>query len=358
MTQQKRAEELAKLVERRYGHKAATLGSEAYKLNVIPTGSLALDYALGTGGWPLGHPVEVFGPPDIGKSSVLGFSAIKHAQANDKLCALIALEPGFDESWAQKNGVNTERLVIARPDTGEDAFSMLMDCITGGADFVVFDSIGALVTEAETEQDEMKSRVGGQSKLITDGVKRALMPAWKNNVGIMYLNQVRDDMKARIAGQVESPGGWALKHSAAIRVHLKSTGSPLKAKVKGEDDPVIIGRELVALVKRNKMSEGSNRKAQFTYYQMETDDTKIGIDQAADTIAMGMRTGVIEKNGGWYKHSSFKKAAGLQGKPGVQAFFEEHPEAIATIRQEVLDVMFKKQTEKKQKPHLEVVDGS
>lgn len=352
MTQHKRAEDLAKRVEARYGHKSASLGSDAHKLNVIPTGSLALDYALGTGGWPLGHPVEIYGEPDIGKSGILGFGAIRNAQALGKLCALIALEPSFDEAWARKNGVSTDELVIARPNTGEDAFGILLDCINGGADYVVFDSIGALVTAGERDQEEMKSKVGGQASLITDGVKRCLTPCWKNNVGVMFLNQVRDDMKARVSGLVESPGGWALKHSAAIRVHLRSTGPPIKTKVSGDD--VIVGRELVTTIKRNKLSEGSNRKAQFIYYQMATEDHPVGIDQTSDVIATGMRTGVIEQAGAWYRHNSFPDEKGFRGKASVQEFFETNPAAVGAIRDEVMAEMFRQQNEK---PELKVADG-
>lgn len=356
MNNDRRADALASAIESKFGHKSASLGSHSYKLDVIPTGSLALDYALGTGGWPLGHPVEVFGPPDIGKSSCIGLSAIRNAQARDKLCLLIALEPGFDPEWARKNGVDTDALVIGRPDSGEDAFSMLYSAVAtdARADFIVFDSIGAVVSQVEQNEDA-KSRVGGQSKLITDGVKRILMPAHKNNVGIIFLNQIRDDMNARIPGVVKSPGGHALEHSVAMRVQMKSTGLPLKAKIEGDD--VVIGRELVAIIRRNKMSEGSARKAQFTYFQMATQDNPVGIDETADIIATAMRCGVIEKAGGWYKHPMFPDGK-LQGKQKVSEFFAENANVVGKIRDAVIEQMFAKQAEKKNtKPELEIIDG-
>lgn len=354
-----KAEQEAARLERKYGLKSGSTGDEKFKLNVVPTGSLALDYALGTGGWPLGHPVEVFGPPDIGKSSVIGFNAIRSAQKMGLFCGIIALEPGFDGDWAIKNGVDPELLVVARPNNGEEAFEMMYEWVADDiVDFIVFDSIGAVITASELAQDEMKSKVGGQSKLITDGVKRALVPCWKNNKGIILLNQVRDDMKSRIPGQVESPGGHALKHTCAIRVQLKPSGPAFKAKVDGED--IVIGRTMVAIIKRNKLSEGSNRRAEFDYYQMETDSNMVGIDVGKDVIATGIRTRVIEKAGAWFRHDTFpgdKKQ--LQGKDAVNEFLLNNNAALETIRQEVFAVMLKKQQEAKNtRPSLEVVaDG-
>src|SRR4051812_46314555 len=119
--QKKIASKEAARLEEKYGLKAGSVGSKKFKLNVVPTGSLALDYELGTGGWPLGHPVEIFGPPDIGKSSVIGFNAIRNAQNQGLLCGIIALEPGFDPDWALKNNVDPSTVVVARPDNGEEA---------------------------------------------------------------------------------------------------------------------------------------------------------------------------------------------------------------------------------------------
>lgn len=357
MTDIKRADALTKALESKFGHKSASLGSETVKLDVIPTGSLALDYALGTGGWPLRHPVEVFGPPDIGKSSVIGFNAVRSAQALGKLCVWIALEPGFDPEWAMKNGVDPESLIIARPNTGEDAFAILYTVVAGDtpADFVVFDSIGAIVSQVEQNEDDTKSRVGGQSKLITDGIKRCLMPVYKNNIGLILLNQIRDVIGARVSGVVESPGGHALKHSCAVRVQLKSTGKPITARVKGEEDPVVIGRELVGVIQRNKLSEGTKRKAQFTYYQMETESNRVGIDLVEDVLATGIRTGVIKKSGSFYTHSTFGQ---VHGKEPIRIHFDEHPESVGKIRDEVMRHMIEQLAKKKDtKPELEVIDG-
>lgn len=337
----KQALQEAARLEQKFGHKTGAIGSATYKLNVVPTGSLALDYALGTGGWPLGHPVEVFGAPDIGKSSVIGFNAIKSAQKLGMLCGIIALEPGFDEEWAFKHGVDPETIIIARPDNGEVAFEILHDWVQGDiVDFTVFDSIGALVAKGEREEGA-KVKVGGQSPLITMGVKRILMPTWKHNKGLIFLNQQRDDMDSRIPGVKKSPGGNAIHHSAAIRVQLKSTGKPFKKTIDGEE--VEIGRTLVGIVKRNKLSEGSSKRAEFDFYQMETEEHPVGIDIPKDIVATAIRTGVIKKAGGYYRHSSFpedkKGTCQLQGKDTVYDYLLDNEKVVEEIRKEVMDAM-------------------
>lgn len=352
MTDQKRkrlAQEKLRM-QKKYGEKSADFGGAHYKLNVVPTGILALDYALGVGGWPLGHPVEIFGSPDIGKSSTLGLSALRSAQAQGLTCGIVALEPSFDQDWAIKHGVDPEWLIIGRPDDGQEAFEMTHEWLRGDlVDFIVFDSIGALLRPSETEEGGKPSQ-GGQSNLITWGAKASLMPCWKNNKGLMFLNQVRDDMGSRIPGMVESPGGWALKHSSVIRVHLKAGKDRYTHKVDGED--ILIGRKLVANIKRNKLAEGTGQKAMFDFYSKEVEGFPFGVDTADDILNTAIRTGVIEKGGGWYRHPEFPgDKHQLQGKPAVAEFFEESPPIIETIRNGVLAVMLAKRKQVEHVPH-------
>lgn len=339
----------AERLEKKFGHKTGAVGSDDFKLSVVPTGSLALDYALGTGGWPLGHPVEVFGAPDIGKSSVIGFQAIKNAQKQGMLCGIIALEPGFDEEWAFKNGVDPETVVIARPDNGEIAFQILFEWVKDDVvDFIVFDSIGAIVSEIE-QKDDAKSRVGGQSKLITDGVKRVLMSVWKHNKGLIFLNQQRDDMNARVPGMKTSPGGNAVHHSAAIRVWLKQSGAPFKSIINGEE--MVVGKTMVASIERNKLSEGSKRRAEFDFYQANSEESVVGIDQAKDIVSTAIRNRVIEKAGGYYRHSSFPADKNdthqIQGKDNVYDYLLENENAISSIRKEVINKMLEQNAKEK-----------
>lgn len=343
----KAAAEAARL-ENKFGHKTGAIGSATFDMKVVPTGSLALDYALGIGGWPMGHPVEVFGAPDIGKSSVIGLNAIKNAQAMGLLCGIVALEPNFDKAWAIKAGVDPDGLVIARPDHGEDAFEILHDWSSGDVvDFTVFDSIGAITAAGEHEEGA-KNKAFGQSGLITGGVKKILTLTWKHNKGLIFLNQQRQDNKSRIPGLYESPGGEAVKHSAAIRVHLKSTGSPFKAKV--ADEEIIVGRTLVANIKRNKLAEGTGKRAEFDYYQADSENTKVGIDVPKDVVSTAIRTRVIGKAGAYYRHETFPgDKHQFQGKDAMYDWLLDNDEAINKIRSEVLRVMDKKVQEHEEK---------
>lgn len=339
----------AERLEKKFGHKTGAIGSDEYQLAVVPTGTLALDYALGTGGWPLGHPVEVFGAPDIGKSSVIGFNAIKNAQKQGLLCGIIALEPSFDAEWAYKNGVDADTVIIARPDNGEIAFQILYEWVRESVvDFIVFDSIGAIVSEIE-QKDEAKSRVGGQSKLITDGVKRILTPVWKHNKGLIFLNQQRDDMDARVPGMKTSPGGNAVHHSAAIRVWLKQSGKPFKTTIDGEE--FVVGKTMVASIERNKLSEGSKKRAEFDFYQANSNESVVGIDQGKDVVSTALRTGVIEKAGGYYRHQSFPKDKNgthqIQGRDNVYDYLLDSDSTVDVIRQEVINKMLEQNAKEK-----------
>lgn len=335
-----KAKKEAERLEKEYGNKTGGLGSDEYILNVVPTGILALDYALGTGGWPLGHPVEIFGAPDIGKTSVLGFNAIKNAQKMNLLCGIIALEPSFDKRWAYKNGVDPEAVVIARPASGEKAFQILYEWVEGDlVDLILFDSIGAVVSEAELQGG--KDKVGGQSKLITNGVKKILNPVWQNNKSVIFLNQQRDDIGSKMPLKT-SPGGNALHHGVDIRIHLKSTGSPFKEKIDEQD--VVIGKTLVAVIERNKLSEGSKKRAEFDFYQMEHGDRQVGIDAPKDIVSTAIRTGIIQKAaGGIYTYKGFPGDENkIRGKESVYEFLLENNNLIENIRKEVIQVMLER----------------
>lgn len=342
----------AERLQAKYGHKAGDIGASEYDLGVTSTGVLAVDYALGTGGWPERHLVIIYGPRDIGKSSSLGLAAIREAQKAGKLCGIIALEPGFDGKWAAKHGVDPEMVVIARPDTGEAAFEILLEWVNDDIiDFILFDSLGALVGESERE-DGAKARVGGASKLITDGTKRILMPVWKNNKTVILLNQIRQDMQARIPGMVKMPGGEAQEHHAAVIIQLKPGRDRYTAKIDGED--VQIGQTVRAIIHRNKLTEGTKQVAQFDFYNKEVEGEPFGIDVAADVIATGIKTGVIGKGGAWYYHDSFPDGK-LQGKKGVAQFIAANPKVVDIVRGGVLAKMFEVQAKAKEKARPEAV---
>lgn len=324
---------LAAQLVRSYGADSAALGGLQKKLNTVPTGSLALDFELGIGGWPLGYLVGVFGPRDIGKSSMIGLSAIRNAQALDLNCAWIAYEP-FSEEWAQKNGVNTDELLIVYPTTGEEAFQMLHDLLRSGVvDFIVFDSIGSILSASEIEEDG-KMKQGGQAGLITWGVKAAAPLAYKNNCCVILLNQVRDNMKSRIPGVVQQPGGHALEHLEQIIVQLKHGAGRYTIKEAGTE--VQVGGEVIAHILRNKMTEGKGQKANFDYFYKETENYPFGIDSFNDVINTAKRTGAIKLRGSMY---DLPDGASIKGLPAVIEYLTDKPEVFEQVRERVLQIM-------------------
>lgn len=354
----RRLESEAVRLSKKYGPKAGALGSERFQLDVVPTGSLALDFALGTGGWPLGHPVHLYGEPDIGKSSTLGLAAFRNAQAQGLTTGLIAVEPGFDPDWAAKHGVDPELLVVARPNDGQDAFDILYDWVTGSVvDFIIFDSIGGVVNPKENKE-EGKVQVGGAAGLITMGVRRILMPTWKNNKGLILLNQVRDDMKSRYAN-VKPPGGRLLTHACDVWVHLRqSSGTDALKKIKDEGEDVIVARNLTAVITRNKLCEGTGVKAKFWYHNKETEEYgPVGMDMTADIVATGLRTGVIGRGGAYYRHVTFPTDKHqIKSIEAVGQFLAEQPKAVQMIRDEVLAVMLTRGERKRATPDLAAYD--
>lgn len=323
---------LGQELQKAYGPRAAVLGSEKPPLDVIPTGILALDYETGIGGIPRGHATGIFGHRDIGKS-VLANRIVANAQ-NQKLDAVwLAVETSFDPTWAVKHGVDVDNLLVAFPKTGEEAFQMMYRCIEAEVGLVIFDSVGALLGESEIGTDA-KARTGGQAGLITWGMKMCVPAAYHTNTAMVMLNQQRDDMNARYAGAVKQPGGRAIEHMEAMIVHLKVGGTPFKTKINGTD--VEIGRPIIAHILRNKLSEGSGRKALYDMYYAETEDYPFGVDTVADVINTGMRSGVIKRAGAYY---TLPDGVKVQGVKGVAAHIAEKPMVYDLVRAGIMDAM-------------------
>lgn len=333
---------LAAAMEKTFGKGAAARGGLQKALRSIPTGSLALDFALGTGGWTLGSLIGVYGPRDIGKSSMIGLNAVKNAQAMGLNAAWVALEP-FDEKWAAKNGVDIEDLIVVYPTTGEEAFAMtlkLIDYEEGLIDLIVFDSVGAILSEKEIAEDG-KPRVGGQAGLITWFVKAAAPKVRNNDVCVIMLNQVRDVI-GPVPGMVHQPGGKALEHMQEIIVRLRrgsGKGTAYTIKQAGED--VQIGNQVIAVIERNKKSEGTKKKAVFDYFYMETEDYPFGIDTFGDIINTAKRTGVIKQAGSYFDLPDGER---IQGQKGVSEYLRANPDVLDLVREQVLAVMLSNST--------------
>ncbi len=332
-------------LQKKYGEEAAVMGGLQKKLESIPTGSLALDYELGTGGWRIGGLHTVFGPPDIGKSSMIGLNAIRNAQAMDLNCVVIAVEPIGDaqwREWVKGNGIDPDKVLIVYPGVespGETAMAQLIECAkTPDVGLILFDSIGALLSETEVAEDG-KPKVGGQAGLITWAVKQVGPLAWYNGICVVMLNHVRQDMKAKFGGYI-MPGGEALRHASMTIVQLRPGKERYMVKRAGTD--IMAGRQIVAEIRRNKATEGTGHKALFDYYFKETTESDsvgahaLGIDQFTDIIATAMRTGVIKKSGSYYDTPDGQRHHGV---PAVQEYLAAQPDVQSLVREGVLKVM-------------------
>lgn len=355
-------------LNKKYGAGTGATASDPYKLNVIPTGILALDYATGIGGWPRGHFVEVYGVPDIGKSSVLGINMLREAQKLGLFTGIVATEPNIDEAWLRKHGVDTDLVLIARPDTAEEAVEVLWDWVNGGIiDAILFDSLAGMPLEKELA-DDAKKQAYGNSSLITFAVRRCLMRAYKNNIFVMFINQVRDKQAGQYT-MLDAPGGHAKEHACNIRLQLKPGKNRYHIKVKQNEavDDVMVGQEIIAKIVRNKLSEGTGHTARFDFFQKETDIYPFGVDRASDILNTAIMTGTVEETSpGIFVHHSFPAAKNgrnmIKGRKNVAKFFEDNPEIIDTLRTEVLGKMQEKvadRTTKKEakEARLKVVNG-
>jgi RecA/RadA recombinase len=338
------AQDAVSKVNNRYGQKTAFIGSNPYATQSIPSPSLLLDYMSGIGGLPDNAPVEVFAPYSLGKTAIFGYGALRNAQAMGKLTGHICLEPTYDEDWVRAHGVNPDYNVVAFPDNLDEAFEIYHDWVFGNTlDYILFDSLVGASSEADMKEGA-NARPGGQAKTITWNLQRTVMRQAKNGIGSMFINQVRDDQKARIAGMVESPGGHALKHLAMMRIQMKPGKERYTMKIDGQD--IMVGREIVALFKKAKSHGALGKSARFDFYHVDTNgEYPFGVDVTKDVIAAGMVANVIESKGAWYYHDSFPKGK-LNGKAAVNEFFLDKPEAIDIIRTNVLDSMVQRKIER------------
>lgn len=338
-----RADKLAADGIKKYGALSAIAGKSGIKTKYYSTGSRALDYRLGTGGLPGNAMSEVFGPPSIGKTTVLGFALLRSVQAKGGLTAMIATEPDVEEEWLERHGVNPDYNVIFRPDTGEEAFAIMKDLVYDKAvDYILYDSLGG--TSSEKEQKSDVPQAFGNAALNSWGIRNVATRCWKNEVGILFINQIRDVTNSRLPA-VKPPGGHTVEHFMKIIIQLKPGKEKYDAKIDGED--VRIGQELVAVMKKNKAAEGLGKTAKFDFYHIETDEAPFGVDIVMDVLNTAMTIGVV-KGSGWLNHPVFEGGK-INGKPKAAEFLRNNPKAIEAIDKDILAVMEKKEAEAKAK---------
>jgi recombination protein RecA len=325
---------------KKYGDKSASMGNEIYVQNVVPSPSLMYDYKSGIGGILKGALTEIFGTNGLGKTSAFGYGVLANVQKQDELPALIAMEPTFDPDWAYKlHGLDPEMLLILRPDNAQEAFEMLYDLVYNTSiDYILLDSIGAMADKS-TQKDGGGIKAFGVSGQVTSGLNAVMPRLYKNNQGLMIINQQRQGTGGSPGVTFyESPGGEALKHDAMVRIQLKPGSKKYYAII--EKQKVMVGRQLKCSFKKNKASQAADKSAEFDFYNIKTEEYGglFGIDRVKDHIDAGMVSGAITKAGGYYSHGSFPDGK-LQGIKAARTYFGEHPETFDAIRADVIECM-------------------
>lgn len=313
----------------------ASTADESPTFDIIPTGCLSLDLDLGTGGWPTRRICGIFGPRDVGKS-VLALSGIANAQRMGITCGWVAVEPDFDKNWAEMHGVDTEKLVLFHPDSGEDAVKAALFMLDNGVRFLVFDSIGAMAHASELDAKDGKPRQGGQAGLITFAVKAMTPRVHAKNACVILLNQVRVVMNANAPNVYSQPGGNALEHHSSIVLQVRKGDSkadrfydPLNKEFVEKTAPgaVQVAHEVRVITQRNKVAFGGKRETRYDFYNTPIEGLPFGIDKEGDVLSVALRLNLVENNRGWFKYED----KNYREREIAQLLYNEKLDEIRTI---------------------------
>ena len=308
-------------IEKQYGKGTIMrlgVGEVIDEIEVVSTGSLGLDIALGVGGLPRGRVVEIYGPESSGKTT-LTLQVIAEMQKQGGTCAFIDAEHALDIQYAQKLGVNLQELLISQPDTGEQALE-IVDALVRSAsvDLVVVDSVAALTPKAEIEGEMGDSLPGLQARLMSQALRKLTGTIKKTNTMVIFINQIRMKIGVMFGSPETTTGGNALKFYASVRLDIRRIGSIKK----GEE---VIGNETKVKVVKNKVSPPF-KTAEFDILYGE------GISREGEIIDMGVEAKVLEKSGAWYAYEGEKIG---QGKDNAREFLKENPELAVEIENKV-----------------------
>ncbi|MCF8095748.1 MAG: recombinase RecA [Desulfobacteraceae bacterium] len=307
-------------IERQFGKGAIMkLGSNTViDVPAIPTGSIALDLALGIGGIPRGRVTEIYGPEASGKTS-LALHAVAEAQKQNGIAAFIDAEHALDTSYAKKLGVNCDDLLVSQPDTGEQALEIADMLLRSGAvDILVIDSVAALVPRAEIEGEMGDSHMGLQARLMSQALRKLTGTISKTNTSLIFINQIRMKIGVVFGNPETTTGGNALKFYSSVRIEVRRTGSI-------KEGQEVMGSRTKAKVVKNKLAPPF-KEAEFDVMYGE------GISAAGDLLDMGVKAGVIEKSGSWYSYQGERLG---QGRENIKKYFQENPELHSELRDKV-----------------------
>lgn len=311
-------------IERQFGKGSIMkLGANVIvNVPVIPTGSLALDKALGIGGIPRGRVTEIYGPEASGKTT-LALHVVAEAQRQGGIAAFIDAEHALDTSYAKKLGVNCDELLVSQPDTGEQALEITDMLVRSGAiDVLVIDSVAALVPRAEIEGDMGDSHMGLQARLMSQALRKLTGTISKTMTSVIFINQIRMKIGVVFGNPETTTGGNALKFYSSVRIEIRRSGA-----IKDGQD--VVGNRTKTKVVKNKMAPPF-KEAEFDILYGE------GISAATDLIDMGVEAGVIEKSGAWY---SYKGERIGQGRENVKIFLKDNQDAYTKILAQVKESM-------------------
>jgi len=293
-------------------------GEAIEDIQVVSTGSLGLDVALGVGGLPRGRVIEIYGPESSGKTT-LTLQVVAEMQKQGGTCAFIDAEHALDVQYAQNLGVNLSDMLISQPDTGEQALEIVDSLVRSGAvDLIVVDSVAALTPKAELEGEMGDSLPGLQARLMSQALRKLTATIKKTNCMVIFINQIRMKIGVMFGSPETTTGGNALKFYASVRIDIRRTGTIKKAEV-------AIGNETKVKVVKNKVSPPF-KEAHFDIMFGE------GISRYGEIIDMGVEARIIEKSGAWYAYGGEKIG---QGRDNTREFLKENPDLAQEIENKV-----------------------
>jgi len=311
-------------IEKQFGKGSIMKLGESTKFNVeiIPTGALSLDIALGVGGIPRGRVVEIFGPESSGKTTV-ALHIVAEAQKAGGLGAFIDVEHALDPSYAKKIGVDIENLLVSQPDTGEQALEIADALVRSGAiDVVVVDSVAALVPRSELDGDMGDVHVGLQARLMSQALRKLTGSISKSRTCVIFINQLREKVGVMFGSPETTPGGRALKFYASVRLEVKRV-----EQIKQGTD--ILGNRTRVKVVKNKVAPPF-KQAEFDIMYGE------GISRIGDLVDIGVNLNQINKSGAWYSYNGDRLG---QGRENVKDYLKEHPELIKEIEGKIREIL-------------------
>lgn len=310
-------------IEKSYGKGAIMkLGDEIVEeIEVIPSGSIALNAALGVGGYPRGRVIEIYGPESSGKTT-LAIHAIAEAQKMGGLAAFIDAEHAFDRFYAEKLGVDVDNLYISQPDSGEQALEITEQLIRSSAvDIIVIDSVAALTPKAELEGEMGDSKMGLQARLMSQALRKLTAAINKTNTTCVFINQLRDKIGLVFGNPETTTGGNALKFYASVRVDIRRIG-----QLKDGDE--VKGNQIRVKVVKNKVAPPF-RKAEFDIMFGE------GISHSGEIVDLGVEHGIVKKSGSWFSYNDTKLG---QGREAAKQCISDNPE----LAEELSALIFEK----------------